>query len=177
MQHFLAITPLQGLAFGLLTLPICLWVVWTDLSEMKIRNKAVLALLAVFVLAGPALLPLEEYLWRYSHFAVVLAIGFVMSLMGVGAGDAKFAAAMAPFVALPDAGLVIGLYVAFSVLLLVGMWLARLSGTLRAAAPGWIWFHEDQRRHVPLGVGLAPTLMAYFALAAAYGAAPGGLLP
>ena len=84
-------------------IPIALWVAWSDMSSMKIPNKAVLALMAVFVVVGLVALPFTDYLWRYAHFAVVLVITFVLSSLGLlGAGDAKFAAAMAPFIALSD---------------------------------------------------------------------------
>ena len=96
----LSATPLQGLVFGLLSLPICLWVAYTDLTQMKIRNEAVLALFVTFVVSGIFLMPFTEYLWRYLHLAVILAVGFGLStIRALGAGDAKFAAAMAPFVA------------------------------------------------------------------------------
>ncbi|KIT16527.1 prepilin peptidase [Jannaschia aquimarina] len=161
--------PLQGLVFGLLSLPVCLWIIWTDLREMKIKNAAVLALLAIFAVAGFFLLPLDEYLWRYAHFAVVLVIGFLMHVgTGLGAGDAKLAAAMAPFVPLSDATMVGLLYIAWVLSLLVAMTIARRLPALRTAAPGWIWL-EEGRGHIPLGVGLAPTLSSYFFIAAAGG--------
>ena len=84
--------------------PITIWVSWSDMATMKIPNKAVLALLAVFLVVGLIALPFLEYLWRWSHFAVILVIGFVCASLGMmGAGDAKYAAAMAPFIAREDA--------------------------------------------------------------------------
>ena len=50
-------------------LPIAIWVSWSDLAHMKIPNKAVIAMLAVFALVGLVALPFEEYLWRYAHIA------------------------------------------------------------------------------------------------------------
>ncbi|CUH08274.1 Flp pilus assembly protein, protease CpaA [Jannaschia seosinensis] len=165
-----ALTAYQGLVFGLLTLPICLWAAWTDIKEMKIRNNVVLALVVVYVVAGIVLFPFADWLWGFAGFAVVLVIGFVLSgTMGLGAGDAKFAAAMAPFVPLADVVQVAYLYVAWSVLLIAGMAIVRRQNALRVAAPDWIWFQEDLRRHVPLGVGLAPTLSSYFFAAALAG--------
>ncbi|MBT8459649.1 MAG: prepilin peptidase, partial [Boseongicola sp.] len=84
-------------------IPIAIWVTWSDMSSMKIPNKAVLALMIVFAVIGLIALPFMEYLWRWSHFVVVLIITFVLNALRLlGAGDAKFAAAMAPFIALPD---------------------------------------------------------------------------
>lgn len=80
-----------------------IWVAWNDMKFMKIPNLAVLALAAVFVVLGPIALPFDTYLWQLSHLPMVLLVGFVLNLAGaVGAGDAKFAAAMAPFFATGD---------------------------------------------------------------------------
>ena len=186
MELHLATTPWQGLVFGLLTLPICVWALWTDLTAMRIRNVAVLALMAIFVVAGPFLLPFGEYLWRYAHFAVVLVVGYLMSAtMGMGAGDAKFMAASAPFVALADVQLALMLYVVFSLALLMLMFAARATGAAQTVVPGWTWLSDYGRKRVPLGVGLAPMLTTYLLLAAIQPAAEtlpllppsGGLLP
>ena len=163
----LAATPAQGVVLGLASLPICLWIAYSDLSTMRIRNTAVLALVAVFAVGGLATFAdMSDYLWRYAHFGVVLAIGFAAATAGVlGAGDAKFAAAMAPFVALADAGTVLGL---FTILLIVTFALHRAARSIepiRALAPDWQSWEE--RRHFPLGVTLAATHLAYHALAAA----------
>ena len=86
-------------------LPITVWVAWSDMATMKIPNKAVLALLAVFIVVGLVALPFNDYVWRYLHFGVVIVIGFIMASVGMmGAGDAKYGAAMAPFIALQDLG-------------------------------------------------------------------------
>src|SRR5690554_5249070 len=96
-----------ALWFLIATLPIAFWVIWSDLRAMRIPNRAVLALLAVFVVLGPFLLPLELFAWQFLHLVVVLLVGIALNAAGVlGAGDAKFAAAAAPFVARGDIGLV-----------------------------------------------------------------------
>ena len=51
------LSPLAALAFLVFSLPIGIWVAWSDLSKMKIPNKAVMALavtreLAMMPLAG-----------------------------------------------------------------------------------------------------------------------------
>ncbi|GIT89916.1 membrane protein [Jannaschia pagri] len=170
MFETLAITSQQGLIWGLLTLPITAWVMWTDLTDMKIKNQAVLAMLAIFVVSGFFLLPLEDYLWRYAHFAVVLVICFVLSAtIGMGAGDAKYIAAVAPFVALDDVSAIALLYAFWAVVLLVGMFIARRIGAVRRAYPDWIWLAEDRKSHVPFGLALAPTVTSYFAYGATLG--------
>ena len=131
-------TPDQAMWFLIPSIPICLYVIYTDLSEMRIPNTMVLALLLVFAVFGYMALPLDEYLWRYSHFAVMLAIGYLLStFVGIGAGDAKFAAAMAPFVALGDWPIVALLYVGFSITGLLLHKIARNIGPVQRAAAGW----------------------------------------
>lgn len=83
--------------------PIALYVAWSDLRAMRIPNKSVLALLIVYAIVGVLTLPISVWAWSWLHFVVVLVVGFALSLTGgFGAGDAKFAAAMAPFIALGD---------------------------------------------------------------------------
>ncbi|WP_299813607.1 prepilin peptidase [uncultured Jannaschia sp.] len=158
-------TPLQGAVFGLLSMPICLWVAYTDLSAMKIRNEAVLALLAVFVVAGLFLLPVGEYFWRCAHFVVVLITGFLLStLRAFGAGDAKFAAAMAPFVAWPDLGEVLILFAALLPVTWLLHRLVRRVPAIRDRVPHWKSWSEP--KDFPMGIALAATQLVYLGLAA-----------
>ncbi|WP_322786907.1 prepilin peptidase [Litoreibacter arenae] len=149
--------------FALWVLPlatlISLWVAWSDLARMKIPNKAVLALMALFIVVGLLTLPLEAYLWRYAHFAIVLAIGFLMTITGiVGAGDAKFAAAMAPFVATTDGTSVAAIFAVTTIIAFVLHRLARIS-PLRTLAPHWeSW---ERTRDFPMGLPLGVTLIIY----------------
>ncbi len=140
-------------------LPIVIWVSWSDMATMKIPNKAVLALLVVFAVVGLIALPFTDYLWRYAHFAVVLAIGFILSSFNmVGAGDAKFAAAMAPFVALPDG--MRFMYILGAVIIaafLLHRW-ARRTPSIRDRFPTW---ESWTRREFPMGFALAPALLFY----------------
>lgn len=140
-------------------LPITIWVAWSDMATMKIPNKAVLAQLAVFVVIGLVALPtFEEYLWRYAHFAVVLVIGFVMSTLGMmGAGDAKYAAAMAPFVALADLPQFLFLMGAVVIAAFILHRGARASN-VRNLFPNW---ESWTRREFPMGLALGPTLAFY----------------
>lgn len=137
-----------------------LWVAWSDMARMLIPNKAVAALLATFVVLGFFALPsLNEYLWRYAHIAVVLAVGIaIYALGGAGAGDAKYAAAAAPFFALGDVGKVLML---FAACLLGGYLLHRIArGTFgRRLAPDWKSWQTGRR--FPMGFPLAATLVIY----------------
>jgi prepilin peptidase CpaA len=144
--------------------PIALWVAWSDMKFMRIPNKAVLSLVAVFAIVGLAALPLETWAWRWSHLAVVLAIGFVTSTVGiVGAGDAKFAAAMAPFVALDDAGPFLFLFAAVMLAALVTHRGLRRLSAVRHALPDWASWTE---RDFPMGLALGAALVFYLGLAA-----------
>ncbi len=139
-------------------IPITVWVAWSDLSSMKIPNKAVLALLIVFAVIGLVALPFSEYLWRWSHFAVVLVIGFVLTSLGlVGAGDAKYAAAMAPFIALPD-GMPFMYLLGATVIAAFAIHRLARATSIRARFASW---ESWTRREFPMGFALAPALMFY----------------
>ncbi|WP_373357083.1 prepilin peptidase [Pseudoroseicyclus sp. CXY001] len=158
----LAVTMREAAIFLPLVVPICLYVCWSDLRDMKITNRAVLALLAVFVVLGPVALDLPDYLWRYSHLAVVLAIGILLNAVGaMGAGDAKFAAAAAPFIALADLRLILLLFAACLLASFVAHRVARAT-PLRRLAPDWESWESGRR--FPMGLPLSATLVFYLAL-------------
>ena len=144
--------------------PICLWVAWSDLATMKIPNKAVLALIVVYLVVGLIVFPFEQWAWQLTHFVVILVVGFVLTLAGVmGAGDAKFAAAAAPFVMLADGINVAAIFTICVVLGFVTHRLARVT-PFRKLTPNWeSW---ERTREFPMGYPLAGTLMVYLILAA-----------
>lgn len=148
--------------------PIAIWVAWSDLARMKIPNRAVLALVAVFALIGLIALPLDVWAWRWVNLLVVLAIGFIANMAGLlGAGDAKFAAAMAPFVPVEDVTLFMYLFAATLLVGFVTHRLARAIKPIRAATPGWeSWEHKD----FPMGLCLGAALVFYLVIGALYGA-------
>jgi len=101
------------------------------------------------------------------HFVVVLVIGFALTLTGgVGAGDAKFAAAMAPFVALGDLRLFLVLLGAVVLASFITHRLLRQFPAVRRATPQW---ESWQRREFPMGFALGPSLIFYLGLASIYG--------
>lgn len=147
--------------------PVALYVVWSDLRAMRIPNLAVLALLAVYAVVGLAVLPWQDWAWSWLHFGVILVIGFVLSLSGgFGAGDAKFAAAMAPFIALGDLRMFLVLLSAVVIAALIVHRLARAIPPLRRATPHW---ESWERKEFPFGIALAPALIFYLFLASIYG--------
>ncbi len=148
-------------------LPLCFYVAFTDLREMRITNQAVIAIALVFVIVGFFVFPFQTYLWQLAQLAIVLVVGIVLNAAGaVGAGDAKFAAAAAPFVAIGDLRLLLPL---FAAVLLASYGAHRLAKytALRNLAPHWeSW---EQGRKFPMGLALGPTLALYLGLAALYG--------
>ncbi|SLN50823.1 prepilin peptidase [Roseisalinus antarcticus] len=145
-------------------LPICLYVAFTDLKQMRITNQAVTALVVVFAIGGLILYPFPDYLWRWLHLVVVLVVGIVLNMGGaLGAGDAKFMAAAAPFVALADIGLASWLLAGTAVSGFIAHRIAR--GTrLRELAPGWESWTAGKR--FPMGFPLGATLAAYLLITA-----------
>jgi prepilin peptidase CpaA len=147
--------------------PLCLYVAFTDLREMRITNPTVVAIALIFVVIGPLVLPFETYLWQLVHLGVVLLAGIALNAAGaMGAGDAKFAAAAAPFIALGDVRLLIALFAAVLLAAYAAHRIAKFT-PLRRMAPHWASW--DQGRKFPMGLALGPTLALYLMLAAAYG--------
>lgn len=160
-----ASTALWFLPFAL---PIGVWVAWNDMAFMKIPNKAVMALFVVFVVVGLLALPLDAYLWRFAQVAVVLALGFVLNLArAVGAGDAKFAAAMAPFISPGDIRVVLVLFAAVLISAYATHRAARAVPAVRGAFPGW---ESWSRKDFPMGLALGGTLIFYLLLGVFLGA-------
>ena len=148
-------------------LPLCLYTCYTDMRDMKITNKTVVALFLIFVVVGLIALPFDIYLWRYVHFGVALVAGIALNAAGVmGAGDSKFIAAAAPFIHLGDLRFVMVLYAAT----LLGAFAAHRVGKytpLRKIAPDWkSW---DTGSKFPMGLALGGTLAIYLGLGALYG--------
>jgi prepilin peptidase CpaA len=162
--------PLVATVFLLGALPISLWVAHSDLSRLKIPNRAVLAMAALFVVAGLALVlagqwALADWSWRLLHLVVVLLIGMGLNFLSmIGAGDAKLLAAVAPFFALSDWGA--WLMLMFAVFL-VGWSLHRLARATAGPrlAEGWESWSSGKR--FPMGVTISGTLLAYLGLCAA----------
>jgi prepilin peptidase CpaA len=147
--------------------PICLWVGWNDMRAMKIPNLSVYALVIVFAVIGLIALPFSEYLWRWPHLVVVLVIGIALNAVGaVAAGDAKFAAAAAPYIALGDLSKLMYL---FGACLLAGYVTHRIAKhtALRNIVPNWESWVSGNR--FPMGFPLGMVLAFYLGLGLFYG--------
>lgn len=164
----MSITPLAALVFLIPVLPICIWVAWSDMKFMRIPNKAVIATCLVFMVTGLFVLPFLEYLFRYLHFIVVLLAAILISetpLKLVGAGDAKYLAAMAPFVDLDDATLVVPIFAGVLLAAFTTHRIFRAAPMIRIHFPDWAsWTHPK----FPMGLALSGTLLIYLGLGAFY---------
>ena len=163
----MSITASAALWFLPFVLPVCLYVAFTDLRDMRITNQAVVVLAAVFVLVGLFVLPLPVYGMRLVQMLAVLVVGVAVNAGGaVGAGDAKFAAAAAPYVAPGDLRLLLAIFAANLLAAFVTHRLAKHS-PMRRIAPGWkSW---DMGWKFPMGLSLGGTLAIYLILGAIYG--------
>lgn len=163
----MSITAHAALWFLPFALPICIWVAWSDLKFMKIPNNSVMALTAVFLLIGLIVVPLAEYPWRLLHLVVVLVVGFALNMAGmIGAGDAKFAAAMAPFVPLGDFRLFLFLFAIVLVAAFVTHRLFRMIPAMRGLTGDWVSWTS---RKFPMGLALGGSLVIYLVFGVFHG--------
>ncbi len=147
--------------------PVCLWVIWSDLSAMRIPNTAVVTLTGIFLVVGLLALPLPEYPWRLLNLVIVLVIGMVANAGGLmGAGDSKFLAAAAPFIDPDDLML---LFMIFSVNLVACYITHRVAkhSPIRRMAPDWESWSRGNK--FPMGFALGSTLVIYLGLGLAFG--------
>lgn len=144
--------------------PIAIWAAWSDMKYMLIPNKAVMALVGVYAIVGFFVFPFEEWAWRWTHLFVILVIGFILNIIGIfGAGDAKFAAAMAPFIALQDwVSFMIIMGILIPVSLLTHRAAAKIPFILRRTE-GWVsWARTSD---FPFGLPLAAAIVTYLVVA------------
>lgn len=162
------LTQWAAMLFLPLALPVSAWIMWSDMARMKIPNKAAMTLLIGFAILGLVALDLTEYLWRWSHFAIILVIGFLMNAARMlGAGDAKLAAVIAPFVALQDTFLVLTIFAAMIVLGFTAHRILRRIKPLREMFPDW---ESWSRRDYPMGLSICLTFLTYLVCGLIYGA-------
>lgn len=99
---------------------------------------------------------------------IVLIVGVILNAAGVmGAGDSKFIAAAAPFVALGDLIMLAWLFSAVMIAAIVTHRAARMTG-LRNLAPHWTSWEKGKK--FPMGLALGPTLIIYLSLSFLCGA-------
>lgn len=149
-------------------LPLCYAAALTDLRGMRIPNWINDSLGLIYLVLGLFVMPTwADYGWQLLHLPIGIAFGFVFYSAGaIGAGDAKFAGAAAPLVALADLPF---LMMIFSANLLAGFTTHRLvkHTPLRRLAPNWTSWSVGSK--FPMGLCLGSTLAIYLGLAAGFG--------
>lgn len=160
------ISAFSALVFLPFVLPICIYVAFSDMRDMRIPNQMVLLLFLVFALIGLFALPLDAYAWRYLHLVIVLIAGIALNAGGVmGAGDAKFAAAAAPLIHVGDLRFLLALFAANLLAAFVAHRIGKYTG-LKKIAPHWKSWTNPK---FPMGLALGGTLAIYLGLGVWFG--------
>lgn len=160
------ISAFSALVFLPFVLPLCVYVAFSDMRDMRIPNVIVVILFVVFAVVGLIALPFDAYLWRYLHLVVVLVAGIALNAGGaMGAGDAKFAAAAAPFIHVGDLRLLMALFAANILAAFVAHRIGKHTA-LRNIAPHWKSWTNPK---FPMGLSLGGTLVLYLALGTWFG--------
>ena len=144
---------------------IALWAAFNDLKRMKIPNLAVLALAALWPLLGwLAVASWAAWFWGFALMVVVLFLGFALYTTGTfGAGDAKYAAAMAPIFVGTDIVRLLLIIFACMIGALVLHRVARSIPAIRAMTTDWeSW---TQKRYFPFGLALSGIVVFYLVAA------------
>ena len=159
-----ALPPIAALICLPFVLAICIWVAWSDMKFMKIPNKAVVTLLLVYLGMGGiwmlfGLMAWQDVLWGLALGTIVLVIGFTVTALGmVGAGDSKFAAAMAPFFVGAQLTFVLALFAACLLGAFFTHRLVKWTPPLRRSLGDW---ESWNRKDFPMGLALTGTMISY----------------
>ena len=156
--------PSDALILLVPVLPIAIWAAVSDLKRMKIPNKAVIAMAAVWPLIGWYLVPMDAWLWGFAIMAVVFVAGFLLYLTGTfGAGDAKYSAAMAGLFVGGNIGEILLITFVSMIGSLILHRILRSLSFVRNATPDWeSW---NRRRFFPFGLSLS-CIVVFYLLAA-----------
>ncbi len=146
------------------TIPLGIWIAWSDMKFMRIPNEALVTLALSWVLLAWLIVPWQ--VWLVGLPVMVLAYvvaGLLYATGAYGAGDLKMMAAMSPFFIGADPRHVMLLFAACLLGALIAHRGARLIPAFRGAAPDWAsWTH----RKFPMGLALSGLLIFHPILAA-----------
>lgn len=149
----------EALIFLPFVLPIAIWVAWSDMARMKIPNKAVMAMGALWPLLGWLVFPWQLWLLGIGIMVIVLVLGFLGNIVGLfGAGDAKFAAAMAGIFTAGDPMFIASLYAFCSIGAFIVHRSLRAIPAVRNLAPEW---KSWTSKKFPMGLALASMVVLY----------------
>ncbi len=124
---------------------------WFDIRERRLPNWLVLVTLAAGLGLAGWRSGIEDLPWHLAHVAIALAVGIgLYAIRALGAGDAKYYAALAAWFALGD-GVKLLMAVSFAGLVLALGWLAwrKFAGKPAPRKP------VDDMDKVPFGVAMA----------------------
>lgn len=153
------LTPVQAYWLAPACIPLALWVALSDMQRMKIPNMASILMIAAWASLGFMAFPLAIWGWGWAIMGIALVIGILGNAIGLfGAGDAKFAAAMAGVFVTADPARLAILVCAAMIGALITHRIARAIPAVRAATPTW---ESWTRRDFPFGLALAGTLIFY----------------
>ncbi len=153
------LTLTQALWLAPACLPLALWVALSDMQRMKIPNMASILMVAAWATLGFMAFPLDLWLWGWGFMAIGLVVGILGNMISMfGAGDAKFAAAMAPVFATANPTFLWILALSCILGAFVTHRIARAIPAVRRATPEWAsWTHAK----FPMGLALSGTLIFY----------------
>lgn len=151
----------------ILLVPLMALASWWDLKHLKIPNWQTLAMFGVFVVTGLWGLDTETFLWRLGQGLIVLGIGYILFAVGViGGGDAKMAAALAPFIVPVDVAQLLVFYALVSFVLLIV--LRMVMQACRHKKTGWLSIDQLEKpareRVFPMGLIFGLTITGYLAI-------------
>jgi prepilin peptidase CpaA len=159
------ITPTGALLLLVPVLPIAIWAAASDMKRMKIPNKSVLAMAAVWPALGWLAVPTwAAWFWGFAIMAIVLVALYLLYTTGTfGAGDAKYAAAMS--------GIFVGTPIVFFLALVASSMIGALilhrlmrgMPAIRSRTPDWISW--EQKRYFPFGLALSMIVVFYLVAA------------
>lgn len=142
-------------------LPVLLYIIYTDLSDLRIPNAAVMVLMIIFAATQLPVLPLQELMMRV--FAATAIFGLcliVFALHLLGGGDVKLLPAVVLFVPSTEwAQFVLALSVSVILTLTILRW-------LRGFSSGGKWKSVNQTSRYPLGPAIALAGLVYKPLGA-----------
>ncbi len=128
---------------------------------MIIPNRLNLMFIAVFLVVGILALPLADYGLRLAIGAAALVLGFVLNALKLmGGGDAKFIAAMLPYVSPLHLDLFLMVFAVMLILAFLAHRLARSIPAIRGLAPHWKSWTASK---FPMGLALGSAILFYLA--------------
>ncbi|QHQ37224.1 A24 family peptidase [Algicella marina] len=153
--------------FFVVLLPFLFTAAYTDLKFMLLKNWMNIALFALFLPLGLMVLPVEDFAYR---LCIGLAVFVVLMLLAIfnafGAGDAKYLAALTPFIAPEDYSAFVFILCYTNLIAIVLHRIARSVAAIRNLAPDW---KSWAARKFPMGYAISGAALFFFSYRALSG--------